>query len=150
MINVNGCVRVRILDQNRREKRLPVCWHFTQRIRRTRVFFFIWKIVQMKNIYCRPLLNKSEAEYKPLVENVHHILMLSRGWSNEDCNKVKLFVPLHDAFHRVFWNGTIQEQLFQLMWINSKWLTDEFKKDVMKILKESDQEYYYKNGVFRK
>lgn len=112
--------------------------------------FFIWKIVQMKNIYCRPLLNKSEAEYKPLVENVHHILMLSRGWSNEDCNKVKLFVPLHDAFHRVFWNGTIQEQLFQLMWINSKWLTDEFKKDVMKILKESDQEYYYKNGVFRK
>lgn len=122
--------------------------------RRTmRLFFyqvFIWKTVQMIIDYMKPFLNKDEASRKELTENVHHILARSRWWSNEDCNRIKLFVPVHDSFHRVFGNGTVQEQIFQLLWISSKWLTEEFKRDILKVIRESDQDYYYKEGVFRK
>lgn len=149
MINVNCCVRVWILDQNSRQERLPVCWHHPQRIRRNRVFFLSKKLFKWKTTIAGHIWTDQSVNQKHLLK-MCKILAKSRGWSNEDLNKKQLFIPLHDAFHRVFWNGTIQEQIFQILWISSTWLTNEFKRDMMKILKESDQEYYYQRGVFMK
>ena len=34
-----------------------------------------------------------------------------------------------------------------MLFINGKALTDEFKNDLLKILEETDDKYYYKNGI---
>lgn len=81
-------------------------------------------------------------------EHRHHILPTSRGGTNTKENIINLFDPLHNAYHRLVGNATMPEQLYQLLKINNKTLTDEFKKDIYKILKETDMDYYYKKGIY--
>jgi len=57
---------------------------------------------------------------------------------------------MHNHLHRLFGNGTPQEQIKQLLFINSKALTNEFTQDILNILQEEDPDYYYKNGVYLK
>ena len=38
---------------------------------------------------------------------------------------------MHDPLHRLFGNGTPQEQIKQLLFINSKALTNEFTQDIL-------------------
>lgn len=78
----------------------------------------------------------------------HHILPRSHNGSNEKQNIKMLKDNIHRAFHLVFDNLTPPEQIAKLMLsINWTALTDEFKNDIMKILKETDNQYYYKNGI---
>lgn len=149
MIIVNSSICLWILCQ----KRFSLNRHY-KKIDASCVFFYSFKINMQKIIlpgeYCRPYLNKEDATKKELIENIHHILARSRWWSNDEANKLKAFEHVHNAFHRFFGNGTMQEQLFQLLWRNWKALTQEFKNDLLKILQEDDQRYYYKEQVFKK
>jgi len=61
-----------------------------------------------------------------------------------------LYRQLHIAFHRVFGNWTPKEQLEQLLKINSPALSLEFQKDIYNVLKETEDRYYYKNGIYLK
>lgn len=97
--------------------------------------------------YFRPYINKEDGD-KWLPENNHHILPKSMGGSDRGANKIKLYTDLHDALHRVFGNGTPQQQLVQLLKINWKALTLEFQNDILTILEETDPLYYYKDGVY--
>jgi len=45
----------------------------------------------------------------------------------------------------MYGNATPREQLLQLLFINSKALSAEFKSDLLKVLEETDDEYYYEN-----
>lgn len=97
--------------------------------------------------YCRPYINKEDWD-KWLPENCHHILAKSQWGADRWVNKIKLYTDLHNALHRVFGNGTPQEQLVQLLKINWKALTLEFQNDILTILEETDPLYYYKDGVY--
>lgn len=99
--------------------------------------------------YSRPYINKEDGDRKREEEN-HHILAKSQWGTNQKENRIKLYSPVHFALHRLFGNWTPIDQLHQLLTINGKALTDEFKKDILTILKESDKEYYYKNGIYIK
>lgn len=112
--------------------------------------FFTWystKMTKQQLGYSRPYINKQDW-HKSLPENTHHILAKSQDGSDRWVNKIKLYTDLHDALHRVFWNGTPQDQLVQLLKINWKALTLEFQNDILKILEETDPLYYYKDGVY--
>lgn len=80
--------------------------------------------------------------------NIHHCYPQSRWGNDTDQNKAKLYVRFHEHFHSVFWNLTPQEQLLKLLLINKTIWTEEFKNDIYKILKESDEDYYYVNWIF--
>lgn len=71
----------------------------------------------------------------------------SRLWSESYDNKVMLYNSVHDALHRLFWNWTIKEQLEQLLFVNWKSLSSDFKSDIHKVLSESDEKYYYKDWI---
>jgi len=79
----------------------------------------------------------------------HHIVPTSRGWHRSNKENIKrLRHSVHDWLHRVFNNLLPHEQLIHLILnINTSALTTEFKNDIMKILKEQDNEYYYKNWI---
>lgn len=106
-----------------------------------------YKMTKQQLTYHRPYINKDDW-VKDLPENTHHILAKSQDGSDRWANKIKLYTELHDALHRVFGNGTPQQQLVQLLNINWKALTLEFQNDILKILEETDQSYYYKDGVY--
>lgn len=80
--------------------------------------------------------------------NIHHLYPRSRGGTNVDDNRSKLYVRIHDDLHWLFWNLTPQEQLFKLMLLNKPIWTEEFKRDIYKILNEADENYYYKNWIY--
>ncbi len=98
--------------------------------------------------YIAPRLNSTMSN-RGEFETVHHRLCRSRGGSNEWVNKIKLYASLHEARHRVFGNGTVDEQLMQLLDIRWPWLSREFRQDILNILKETDAEYYYERGVMK-
>lgn len=90
-----------------------------------------------------PRLNGNKYE-----TNTHHCYPSSRWWNDTTQNRMPLYIRLHEHFHWVFWNLTPQEQLLKLLIINKWVFTDEFKKDIYKVLNETDQDYYYKNWVY--
>lgn len=94
----------------------------------------------------KPHMNKQEWK-RSEKQTVHHQFPGSRGWSQEEENKVLLYRSFHEAFHRVHWNATPQEQLLQILSINYWCLTHEFTQDVLNILSETDNKYYYKDGI---
>ena len=97
--------------------------------------------------YIRPRINKLDGYVRSEKENIHHILASSRGGSNATHNKVALYRTLHEALHRMYGTGTPVEQIKQLLSINAPALTEGFLDDIANILKETDNKYYYKNGV---
>jgi len=102
------------------------------------------------NIYV-PYLNNIDRWKKHIhyQEDWHHIVPRSRGGSNVRENKVKLYKVLHEALHRVFGNLDPREQLIRLLELNHTALTDELSRDIMKVLSEDDDEYWYKKDVKR-
>lgn len=79
----------------------------------------------------------------------HHIVPTSRWWQKSNIENIKrIRHSIHDWIHRVFDNLLPHEQLVYLtLNINTSALTEEFKTDIMKILKEQDSDYYYKNWI---
>lgn len=54
----------------------------------------------------------------------------------------------HEALHTLFENKTPRDQIITLVsGINATALTREFKNDIMRILQETDDGYYYKKGI---
>lgn len=78
----------------------------------------------------------------------HHILPRSQWWSDDYYNIKMLKWNKHNALHTIFDNDTPREQLIRLLCnINATALTAEFQNDILKILQETDHNYYYKNGI---
>jgi len=102
-----------------------------------------------KGDFYRPFINKEDGNSTKEIQNCHHILPTSRQWSNYYNNKIMLYQSVHDALHRMYGNATPREQLLQLLFINSKALSAEFKSDILKVLEETDDEYYYENWVLK-
>lgn len=100
--------------------------------------------------YIRPYINSSDGKPKSYIENVHHIYPTSRLWSQIEDNKVRLYESLHNARHRVYGNATPIEQLDQRLHINYTALSKEFIKDFLALIQTSEDEYYYKNGIYLK
>ncbi len=81
-------------------------------------------------------------------ETTHHILAKFSWGKNTKDNMIKLFDPLHKAYHRLFGTEEIKDVLVQILKINWQALNNEFLEDINKIIKESDKDYYYKNGIY--
>lgn len=101
--------------------------------------------------YNRPYINNNDriANNRWLkfeVENTHHPACRSRveQWSEEIT--IQLFETLHSAYHRVFGNGLLQENLSQLVNINGRVLSDKFKKDLHELI-SMDDNYVYKDWI---
>lgn len=107
---------------------------------------FTHKILQM-----RPFINnedRREVSYK-YVENIHHIVARSEGGTNEPENKTKLYMPIHDAYHRLLWTEKIRGAILQILKINSSAIKNTpFEQDIIKLLQETEDEYYYKDWVY--
>lgn len=83
-------------------------------------------------------------------ETCHHILAKSRWWTSINDNKIQLYDNFHNSFHLVFWNLNIREQLSKILSISNTAITEEFKQDIFKILKETEDDYYYKDWIYLK
>lgn len=81
----------------------------------------------------------------------HHIVPRSQWWSDNEVNIKMLKRNKHSALHLLFENDTPRDQIIRLLYsINGSALNKEFQNDIMKILQESDDWYYYKNWVLLK
>jgi len=103
----------------------------------------------MNNII-NPYINSSSDMYQRKPETCHHILPKSRGGSCIEDNKVKLYENIHSSLHCLFWNLTIREQLCKMLSIAGTAIGKDFKEDIFKILKETENEYYYKDWIYLK
>ena len=81
---------------------------------------------------------------------VHHLVPRSKWWSNESINKVRLPNITHVNLHRFFSNDTPVEQIERVLKFNDKCLSDEFIKEVAKVLDGWYDDWVYENWVFRK
>ena len=77
----------------------------------------------------------------------HHIVPRSRNGTWYAGNIKIIRENIHVALHALFYNRTPPEQIKRIMEIADTALTTEFKNDVAKILKESDNSYYYNKWV---
>jgi len=100
-----------------------------------------------RDVYTKNWINRGEG-LRAESQDLHHICPTSRFWADIEQNKVQLYHSLHAARHKVFSNGTIDENLRQLMNISKKALSIEFQNDIAKILQETDKRYFYKNWVY--
>ena len=82
--------------------------------------------------------------------NSHHLCARSMGWTNNPDNLLDMPINKHTALHQLFANKLPADQLKKVIWINRTCLTEEFKNDILKILSESDNDYYYKQWVLVK
>ena len=101
--------------------------------------------------YQRPYVNNADrvgnglrSKGKP--ETRHHPACSSRVEKDSENITVQLFDSLHQAFHRVFGNGLIQENLAQLININGEVLSERYKKDLHELIAMNDN-YVYKDGI---
>jgi hypothetical protein len=101
----------------------------------------------------RPYIN-NEDRWKPskkYIENTHHIVARFEGGTNHPDNKLKIYMPVHEAYHRLLGTEKIRWALLQILKINSKAIKNtQFELDILKVLEETDDEYYYKDGVYHK
>lgn len=92
-----------------------------------------------------PYVNTASDHYQRRPETCHHILAQSRAGTSVKDNKIKLYDNFHNAFHTVFGNLNIREQLSKILSISNTAITEDFKQDIFKILKETEDDYYYKD-----
>lgn len=81
--------------------------------------------------------------------HLHHQCPWSRwGW-RENWNLLKINDKRHINYHRIFNNDTVNEAIIKILdEFNPTALSKEFRSDIMKILQESDLNYYYKNWIY--
>lgn len=96
--------------------------------------------------YFKPYINLEDWKRNER-ENIHHIYPTSRWWANVYDNKVRLYQWVHDALHRLFGNGTPQDNIKHLVNIVSSSLTQESQHDLYKILSIDDNQYRYKKWI---
>ena len=79
--------------------------------------------------------------------SVHHIVPKSRGGSNDGQNLLEIKDNLHRAFHHLFANRLIAEQLLVTISLSRKALRPETKERLIKTLTLHDAEdldFWYK------
>ena len=80
--------------------------------------------------------------------NLHHQCPKSKWGVRSRYNLLKLPIHVHTNYHRVFGNDDVKEAIIRILdQYNPTCLSDTFRNDIMKILKESDLDYYYKNWI---
>ena len=79
----------------------------------------------------------------------HHQLPESRGWTRANWNILRLHDVPHINYHRIFKNDTVNEAIIRILDnFNPTVLSEEFRNDIEKILKEWDLNYYYKKWIY--
>lgn len=96
-----------------------------------------------------PFINNNDrwSISRKYAEDIHHIFSRWEWGSNHEDNKTKLYIPVHQARHRLTGNKLIKTSLLQILKINQNALTDEFIRDYKHLLSEDDLDYYYKPTV---
>lgn len=110
-----------------------------------------------KNIV-KPYLNHEEYERvtnrsrrKDYAENLHHILMKSRNGSNHLDNTIKLYLDVHNAYHRVFGNMILPERIERMLDIERSAMNVE-AIDLIEgklLTKKEDLEFWYKKHCIK-
>ena len=85
---------------------------------------------------------------KKLYDN-HHILPRSRWWTNLNENIVRLDKRKHIALHMLFDNNTTSEQIKRIIDISTTCLTEDVKSDIIKILNNTELDYWYKQWIYK-
>lgn len=85
---------------------------------------------------------------KKLYDN-HHILPRSRWWTNLNENIVRLDKRKHIALHMLFDNNEIPKQIQRLLDISTTALTEDVKSDIIKILNNTELDYWYKQWIYK-
>jgi len=80
----------------------------------------------------------------------HHLIPVSRGWTDHQDNIVRLTSKEHQNFHNLFWNKTPREQFDYLFHLNYKVLSDQVKSDILYILTLQDYKDWYKKHTFKR
>ena len=73
----------------------------------------------------------------------HHIIPKSIGGSNHRNNIIELMNTQHRALHTIFENQDPVEQIDTILSISATALTEEFKRDIIKILSIQEIQYFY-------
>lgn len=75
--------------------------------------------------------------------SIHHLIPIWAWGPNIPENKQLIKDNLHVNWHRIFWNAeTPQQQIIRVLEFNKKILSDEFVKELLKVLDRYLYNYY--------
>jgi hypothetical protein len=79
--------------------------------------------------------------------NKHHLIPTSKWWLNVEDNILKIPVQIHNAIHLLFQNKRPDEQIKQLLKLNSDVLTEDFKWRIREVI-ENWKDWTYIRWVY--
>lgn len=81
-------------------------------------------------------------------ENKHHILARSNGGTNDEDNKIPLFMNYHNSLHYTLGTLYIAEKIAQILLVEQTACLDEFKADILEVLHKWKGTEPYKDATY--